>query len=493
MSKKSKVRQSVNLEKSVSVNEEWEESDSVEEIDSNQNIKEVQAVDLTKCEEKETSIDLSKVCKDLTDKTIEDDDNHDDDDDDDDDDDYDDDYDDDDNHDDDDDNDLDSIIDSTYMNLGIQGKIALIVRKKVIDSYVNDRKIIYNELYQKGVMYNLSKDKVDELIQHFNGILEDYLSHLKNLYINGSMILLDDSKEVEVACVSYAGHIGLSSEEGESVYQTFLQRNNICKKHAILIKAVKSFSETGQLKLDHVICTDNPELKEELSNNELIRLQNAVDALMELQIKLLQVAQSYELSQDDYDRLYEEGMELGFVKKSDIEDCIDGNTERIKYEELFSKSIKEELWNKNANKFAKCVPSAEFTIMGHKVCFESCYFVEEYTNDYFSEKINELKETTLQTFKGLDIKNSEKLFGMTLHLWQYICGWSSIVSDYSEQMGIKDDIYPKVKDYFKEDFLTFGKRIDEYVDMFKEHENDPRIPDVCKEMAVMMNEVLASE
>ena len=75
---------------------------------------------------------------------------------------------------------------------------------------------------------------MDELIQHFNGILEDYLSHLRNLYINGSMILLDDSKEVEVACVSYAGHIGLSSEEGESVYQAFLERNNIPKKNAVL-------------------------------------------------------------------------------------------------------------------------------------------------------------------------------------------------------------------------------------------------------------------
>ena len=96
-----------------------------------------------------------------------------------------------------------------------------------------------------------------------------------------------------------------------------------------IIKAVRSFSETGQLKLDHIFCVDNHELKEELSNNELIRLQNAVDALMELQIKLHQKSQSYELSQDDYDRLYEEGMELGFVKKTDIEDCIDGNIERM--------------------------------------------------------------------------------------------------------------------------------------------------------------------
>ena len=301
------------------------------------------------------------------------------------------------------------------------------IQKEVLKSYLEDTRLIRNSLYKRCEVYDFTQKMVDDVISDYNRLIDQYLNYLKKMYINGNLLLLDITDDVKKECVSYSANIGLGYDNGILIYEKFIKDNNIKNKNLLLDGILYGYKETGKL----AVMDKTKDINTEFDNNEYKRIKDTISQIESLQSSLYKKSGTFELSDDDRHTLYEMGMSCGIRSKSHVDCIIQGNEINLGVYWKIVKKQGETLFAKNANKFSFVVSPKDISLLGKSIEFESCYFMKKFTEEFFSEKVDELKKMAYDIYRNVDISQHNSCPAL-LSVIRVVCmgGIGDIIEEY---------------------------------------------------------------
>lgn len=167
---------------------------------------------------------------------------------------------------------------------------------------------------------------VDHILHAYKNRIEEYVTYMEELYIKGTLLMLDITDEIENENLEHARRLGIGAEEGEEIYYKFLEIHRIEEKSDLLYALLLSYGQTGIL--------NSGEIKKEAPDmgdfweQEYVRFADAVEELYQLQVSLYEKAGGI-LQANDREKLYEKGVALGFYNRDYIAVVIKGNKIRL--------------------------------------------------------------------------------------------------------------------------------------------------------------------
>ena len=182
------------------------------------------------------------------------------------------------------------------------------------------------------VFFEMS-DKSQKMLEELLGVhrkrITEYVSYLERLYINGTLIMLDITDEIESEHMQFATNLGLCKEMGEDIFNQFLDAHGIDEKNDVLFALLLAYGRMGHFHLEK-IQKANAHMTD-FWNHEFVRLEKAVEDIFQLQNLMHQESALADLSVDQYAELYKKAEEMGFYDKSSIRQIINGNEIRLGY------------------------------------------------------------------------------------------------------------------------------------------------------------------
>ena len=174
-------------------------------------------------------------------------------------------------------------------------------------------------------MERATKELVDEMMYSYKNKLEEYMTYMEEMYLKGTLLMLDITDEIESENLEYASRLGLSN--GEELYYKFLEKYQIEEKRDILYALLLFYKQNGTFE-----CEEIKEATRKVSGFwecEYVRLVKAVEELFQMQVLLYEKSGSTLLSESDCNLLYAKAKELGFFNIDYVKAIIKGNMLRF--------------------------------------------------------------------------------------------------------------------------------------------------------------------